>query len=535
MVHTINIKSDILVNGLEASQDTNLKGNVTIGDGMSFKQAIINAETTANRPVTLEDTLQVKGKTTVADLEVNGEFSFKNSVNFDNDTTFKKNATIEDNLTVKGNTNIDNVTFGGDGTSFKQAIFNSNAVFNKPTRVEDSLTVNGKTTVKDLDVDGTFSFKNAAFDTPTTFNQGVTAKQTLNVEGKTTLGDVDIQGDFTFSNATFVQKPTFGDGMNVYGDVDVNGAIRASEIHTDVFSFKNGTFEVDLDCKKNVTVEGVLKADTLEVQNMRYDNAVFNDETYFNQPINAQTVRASNLELNGGFTTQGDIYTSSEISGREGFFYQLTTMGNTELRDDVKITGEVEIGKNTKMLGDLIVTGSVQTHRDANVQNINASNSITASTIQTSSNIEVRGDAVFKNDVTIDNKGTFGDITVMGTARIHELKTDIVASDTFSVDNLIVGDLVQISDRSVKKNVETLDKKNIMEKVKQLRPVSFDWKRDDSHEIGFIAQEVKEVFPEFVSGTKDETLIGVKYSNMVSVLVACIQDLQEQIDAMKRT
>ena len=185
------------------------------------------------------------------------------------------------------------------------------------------------------------------------------------------------------------------------------------------------------------------------------------------------------------------------------------------------------------MLGDLIVTGSVQTHRDANVQNINASNSITASTIQTSSNIEVRGDAVFKNDVKIDNKGTFGDITVMGTARIHELKTDIVASDTFSVDNLIVGDLVQISDKSVKKNIETLDKKSMLEKVKQLRPVSFDWKRDNSHEMGFIAQEVKEIFPEFVSGTKDETLIGVKYSNMVSVLVACIQDLQEQIDAMK--
>ena len=515
MVHTINIKSDIIVNGLEASQDTILKGNVTIGDGTSFKQAIINAETTANRPVTLEDTLLVKGKTTLGDIDANGGI-------------FKESVSIEKDLNVAGNT-----TVGGDGTSFKQAIFNATTVFNKPVRVEDTLDVKGKTTLKDLDVDGIFTFKSATFDTDTTFNKNVNVKQSVNVEGKTTLNDVDINGAFTFQSATFAQKPTFGDGMNVYGDVDVNGTVRATEIHTDVFSFKNGTFEVDLDCKKNLTVEGVLKADTLEVQNMRYENAVFNDETYFNQTVNAQTVRASKLELSGGFTTEGDIYTTAEISGREGFFYNLTTMGTTELRDDVNITGSVEIGKNTKLMGDLIVTGTVQTHKDANVKNINASNSITASTIQTSSNIEVRGDATFKNDVTIDNRGTFGDITVIGTAHIHELKTDIVASDTFSVDNLIVGNLVQISDRSVKKDVETLDKRTMMEKVKGLRAVSFNWKKDDSRDIGFIAQEVREIFPELVSGTKDKSLIGVKYSNMVSVLVACIQDLQEQIDAMK--
>jgi len=515
MVHTINIKSDIIVNGLEASQDTILKGNVTIGDGISFKQAIINAETTANRPVTLEDTLRVKGKTTLGDIDANRGI-------------FKESVSIEKDLNVAGN-----ITVGGDGTSFKQAIFNATTVFNKPVRVEDTLDVKGKTTLKDLDVDGIFTFKSATFDTDTTFNKNVNVKQSVNVEGKTTLNDVDINGAFTFQSATFAQKPTFGDGMNVYGDVDVNGTVRATEIHTDVFSFKNGTFEVDLDCKKNLTVEGVLKADTLEVQNMRYENAVFNDETYFNQTVNAQTVRASKLELSGGFTTEGDIYTTAEISGREGFFYNLTTMGTTELRDDVNITGSVEIGKNTKLMGDLIVTGTVQTHKDANVKNINASNSITASTIQTSSNIEVRGDATFKNDVTIDNRGTFGDITVIGTAHIHELKTDIVASDTFSVDNLIVGNLVQISDRSVKKDVETLDKRTMMEKVKGLRAVSFNWKKDDSHDIGFIAQEVREIFPELVSGTKDKSLIGVKYSNMVSVLVACIQDLQEQIDAMK--
>tara|TARA_Y100000389_G_scaffold12064_1_gene10961 strand:+ start:5110 stop:6627 length:1518 start_codon:yes stop_codon:yes gene_type:complete len=505
------------VNGLEASQDTSLKGNVTIGDGTSFKQAIINSETIANRPVTLEDTLLVKGKTTLADIDAN-RGTFKDSVSFEGDLNATGNATI-----------------GGDGTSFKQAIFNANTVFNKPARVENTLDVKGKTTLKDLDVDGTFSFKNATFDTDTTFNKNVVVKQNVNVEGKTTLADVDVNGAFTFQSATFAQKPTFGDGMNVYGDVDVNGVVRASEIHTDVFSFKNGTFEVDLDCKKNVTVEGVLKADTLEVQNMRYENAVFNDETYFNQTVNAQTVRASKLELSGGFTTEGDIYTTAEISGREGYFYNLTTMGTTELRDDVNITGGLEIGKNTKLMGDLIVTGTVQTHQDANVQNINASNSITANTIQTSSNIEVRGNATFKNDVTIDNRGTFGDITVVGTAHIHELRTDIVASDTFSVDNLIVGNLVQVSDKNVKKDIETLDKRDIMAKVKELRAVSFNWKKDNSREIGFIAQEVRDVFPEFVSGTKDNSLVGVKYSNMVSVLVACIQDLQEQIDAMKTT
>lgn len=460
MVHTINIKSNILVNGIEASQDAHLKGNVILGDG-GAKQATIRAATT------VEDSLRVNGKTTLADVDVEGVFSFKNNVN------------LNGNITI------------GDGTSFKQALFNANSVFNKPVQVES----------------------------------------TMNVSGKTTLKDVDVSGEFSFKNVVFPQKPTFSDGMNVQGDVDVSGTIKADRIETGVFSFKNGTFEVDLDCKKNVTVDGVLKANTLEVTNMQYQNAIFNDETYFNRPLNAQIIRAADVEVSGNVMTSGDIYSNAEISGRHGFFYNLTSLGKTELRDDVKVTGDVEIGKNTRLLGDLFVTGSIQTYDDANVKNITATNSVVASTIQTSSNIDIRGDAKFRNNVTIEKSGTFGELTVGGTAHIHELKTDIVTSGSFSVENIVTKEIMQVSDRRFKKDIETLDSRDMASKVNKLRPVSFNWNHDGSPEIGFIAQEVQEVFPEFVSQTNG--VIGVKYANMVSVLVACIQDLQQQIDAMK--
>lgn len=364
-----------------------------------------------------------------------------------------------------------------------------------PVEAEASLSVAGKATVNDLEVNGVFSFRSGTFTENTRFNKSVLMSDTLSVVGKATVNDIQSTG---------------------------------------VFNFKSGTFTEDTRFNKNVTVDGVLKANEIEVENMRYTNVTFDKETFFSEPINAHTIRTRHLDVTDGFTTDNDIYTSAEISGRSGYFYNLTSIGKTELKDDVLVTGELEVEKGTRLKGDLIVTGNVINQKNASVMNMYASKEISASTLKTSSNIDVTGDALFRKDMNVARMGTFSDIVVNGKATIGEVDCDTVSSNTFSVETLIVRDIMQISDARLKTNVHALSPDDVMDKIRRLRPVSFEWRDSGMSDVGFIAQEVKDVFPECVSDAHDRDIMGVKYSNMVSLLVSCIQNLQEQIDELKR-
>jgi hypothetical protein len=90
-----------------------------------------------------------------------------------------------------------------------------------------------------------------------------------------------------------------------------------------------------------------------------------------------------------------------------------------------------------------------------------------------------------------------------------------------------------VSDRRAKSNIQELD--NSLEKVSRLKPSTFSY-NDNPTAIrgGFIAQEVKEVFPEFVSTTQHEDeMMGVDYNGMIAVLTKAIQELKAEIDILK--
>ena len=87
------------------------------------------------------------------------------------------------------------------------------------------------------------------------------------------------------------------------------------------------------------------------------------------------------------------------------------------------------------------------------------------------------------------------------------------------------------SDKRLKKNIKTVD--SALDKVIALRGVTFDWKEGGAKAIGLIAQEVEKVIPEIVS--QDESgYLGIKYNNLIGVLVEAIKEQQEQINTLKK-
>ena len=93
------------------------------------------------------------------------------------------------------------------------------------------------------------------------------------------------------------------------------------------------------------------------------------------------------------------------------------------------------------------------------------------------------------------------------------------------------------SDRKLKENITPLEN-DTLDKVLQLNPVKFTLKDDiDKKErIGFIAQEVEELFPQYVTvsiGDDNEETRYLDYSQMVSILCKAIQEQQKKIEVLE--
>lgn len=92
------------------------------------------------------------------------------------------------------------------------------------------------------------------------------------------------------------------------------------------------------------------------------------------------------------------------------------------------------------------------------------------------------------------------------------------------------------SDRKLKDNITPLED-GILEKVLKLKPTRFTLKSDLEEEkrvqIGFIAQEIEEVFPEYVvihTDNKGEETRYLDYEKICVVLTKALQEQQEIID-----
>jgi len=83
------------------------------------------------------------------------------------------------------------------------------------------------------------------------------------------------------------------------------------------------------------------------------------------------------------------------------------------------------------------------------------------------------------------------------------------------------------SDYRIKNNVETLDE---IHTVDNLRPVKYKQTQTGKNDIGFLAHELQEHYPELVEGEKDgDKMQSVNYSGLLPILINEVQQLKKQI------
>ncbi len=67
-------------------------------------------------------------------------------------------------------------------------------------------------------------------------------------------------------------------------------------------------------------------------------------------------------------------------------------------------------------------------------------------------------------------------------------------------------------------------------KLIQLTPVYFKYKNSGDESIGFIAEEMLKIYPEFVSYSSEGKIDGINYTKLTAVLVQGIKELVVIID-----
>ena len=90
------------------------------------------------------------------------------------------------------------------------------------------------------------------------------------------------------------------------------------------------------------------------------------------------------------------------------------------------------------------------------------------------------------------------------------------------------------SDQNLKKDIETIDVHDALEKLSRVEAVTFRWKTqtEDTLRLGMIAQQVETVFPEFVT-TDEKGYKAVAYGSFTPILVAAVTDLNARVKALE--
>jgi hypothetical protein len=229
--------------------------------------------------------------------------------------------------------------------------------------------------------------------------------------------------------------------------------------------------------------------------------------------FHTNTVEALELGLNQNATFAGQIVTSVSTGiGRDNHNY-------ITFSTDDNIIYRVGNGHRFKMISDAFAPYA-------------------------DSSYDLGTSSLYFRHAYIDAITTTGDVTLGGDLyvpdRIYPTSTTTQYIDMTDTGTSIrvAGDIAAFytSDIRFKDNVMPIE--NALEKVCKLSGYTFVWNEDSHHEtgkkdIGVIAQEVEESFPELVD-TRETGYKAVDYQKLTAVLIQAVKELKEELSEVKK-
>ncbi len=139
--------------------------------------------------------------------------------------------------------------------------------------------------------------------------------------------------------------------------------------------------------------------------------------------------------------------------------------------------------------------------------------------------------------VTEDNRISFHDTTPstpgIAAGYTYEFNGSVDMTQNLRVNGnaIINGSLTNPSDKRLKKDIQPI--KSPLDKLRKLKAVEYFWKpelkRSPNLQYGFVAQEVKDVFPHLVLTDSETNLLSVNYIGLIAPMVGAIMELETDL------
>ena len=143
--------------------------------------------------------------------------------------------------------------------------------------------------------------------------------------------------------------------------------------------------------------------------------------------------------------------------------------------------------------------------------------------------IDLSGNAQWNYVSSITNSLASLNVTSANSFSFQQTGSEVASVD--SNGRITAQDFLSLSDMRYKTNISTLSDAGSL--IKGLRGVEFDWRKDGSHDVGVIAQEVFNVLPEAIVSTGTTSMLNVAYNKIIPYLIETIKDLQLRVEALE--
>ena len=353
----------------------------------------------------------------------------------------------------------------------------------------------------------------AALDIKASSNQDVLSIKTSD---GTEVFDVDASGDMTLNDDLVLGSGgtiTFADGSAL---VSPYSSLASLGIST------NNDAIINADTDGNGSGDITMKID---------------ETTMISVSNSGATTISTDLDVSGSSTLRNVSSSGLTVTGTT-LLSALNTSGNVAVTGNISVSGNVD-GRDISTDGaklDGIAAGATNVTNNSQIANgrgyITSTVGSTPSFNTVTYNNPING--FFRVGVAYHINGNNDGGT---NSQLQWWYDDPEGPGYNHVGSLLGGNGGQgwynASDRNLKQNIQ--DYPSSLEKVLDLRPVTYNWKThpDEDPLAGFIAQNVRDLFPQFthdIAWRDGGTRLGVNYSLLVVPAIKAIQEQQDIID-----
>ena len=244
------------------------------------------------------------------------------------------------------------------------------------------------------------------------------------------------------------------------------------------------------------------------------------------------------LNITGNVTASGGF--SGSLSGNAStatILQTARTIGGVSFNGSANINlPGVNTTGNQDTSGNAASATVLQTARTIGGVSFNGSANINLPGVNTAGNQDTSGTATNATNFNVEaddsTNSTHFIIFTGGATGNQRPNSDTALTYNPSTNLLSAGCFIETSALRCKSNIQPIN--SPLDKVKQLKPITFDWKNTGKNDIGFIAEEVKDILPNLIHYNEEGEVEGMNYSKITSLLVAAIQEQQEQINELKQ-